>query len=346
MRVEEIAFTNRDEWLAARIDDFTASDVGALFGGHKYRTLRGIAAEKASRKVAKIDSAVLRRGIIAEPAIVRALELDHGLDCVAHEHYLRARSGDPFFRLGATKDYQMFASAEALHRVLGDRFPRAWRRHFGGEPMSIAVELKSVDYGVHEREWADGVPYHHLAQAATQAWLGDDDGALVVELVIGFSWDLHVYPVERSAAFEAEVARRVSAFWERFDAGESQPADVSDPARLLYPQANAKVTANLKGSAEEAPKINAARVAAVTASRVVVDLAEHHSVDTWDHRLAEREAAKAAEKAAKGFADEIDEQLKRDLGEAEEGDLPGWKVSWKNRSDGPRVLAVKREKKR
>lgn len=345
IRVESIAFDSREDWLAARHDDFTASDVGALFGKHKYRTLRQIAMDKAARRSGEVSSKVLRIGHIMEPAIIRAMEVDHGLRCVEARRYLRARSDvDPFLRIGASKDYQMFVEAEEIAAVLGDRFPRAWRRHFGEEPMSLAVECKSIDYGVFEREWRDGPPLYHYAQNATQAWLGGDDGGLVVALVRGFDCDLHIYPVVRSAPFEQEVAAQVSAFWSRFEAGESQPAAPGDQAKILYPTAAAALRANLRGAAPESPGVESARVAATTAARAFVDACAVKSVEMWDDRLVQREAAKAMEKAAKGLAEEVDENLKRALAEAEQGDLPGWQISWKNRADGPRVLSVKRSK--
>jgi hypothetical protein len=48
--------------------------------------------------------------------------------------------------------------------------------------------------------------------------------------------------------------------------------------------------------------------------------------------------------AAAAVSEVVEEDLRLAVGEAEAAAVPGWKVTWKNRKDGPRVLLVRREK--
>lgn len=326
--------------------DVTASDVGALFGSHKYRTLRQLATAKAATGVpddSKLSS-VLRRGRIMEPAIAAALEHDLGLAVQPVSHYLRLRDdAEPLLRIGATKDYQVFETAERLAEILGDAMPRAWAEHFGGLPLSLAVELKSVDYGVFESEWSSGPPLYHYAQAATQAFLGGDDGALIAVLT-GKFLDLHVYPVVRSERFEGELCRRVVDFWRRFEAGDEQPVQAGDPAKSVFPESRPGAVVDLAALTED-PELDAAVSGAEEAALSVVDAAKslRRPLASWADRLAMRAALKDAEKTSKAASAVLDEGLKMAIGEAERARVPGWKVAWKSGKNGRR-LDVRKEK--
>lgn len=346
LTITPMEITSRESWLAARREDFTASDAGALFGVHKYRTLRQIAVEKAGAAKPERQSSVFRRGHILEPAIAAAMAYDHGLICESSKRYLRARDpANRHVRIGATKDYHLTVLAEDLERVLGERFPQSWRRYLGDMPMAMSVEMKSVDYGVFADEWGDGPPHYHLAQASTQAMVAGDDGALIVALVIGKSLDLHIYPVERIPAFEAAVVSRVAEFWSRLEDNEPQPVDARDPASSVWPVATPEVVAALDGVVVGDPELEAARSAARDEATALLASMEDR-LDTWDGRLSAREISKALAKSAEALADATEEALRRSMGEAESGKLAGWRVSWKNTAKGTRQLLVRREKEK
>lgn len=345
LTISPISIASRELWLQMRQEDFTASDAGALFGVHKYRTLRQIAVEKTGGVRQERKSPVFRRGHILEPAIAAALAYDHGLHCEASKLYLRAR--DPqnrHVRIGATKDYHLTVLADDLERVLGESFPKSWSRWVGDLPMALSVEMKSVDYQVFADEWVDGPPHYHIAQAATQAMVAGDDGALIVALVIGRSLDLHIYPVERVPSFEAAVVSRVAEFWRRLEDNEPQAVDARDAASAVWPVADPGVTAALDGVAVGDADLDAARLVAAQDVAAAHALLAGEAIDTWQRRLELREAAKVLSKSAAGLAEATEEALRRAIGEAESAKLAGWRVTWKNTAKGSRQLLVKRAK--
>lgn len=345
MKVESLRFDDRDAWLEARREDFTASEVGALYGEHKYTTLRQIAVEKTSGRRSNNLSPVLRRGIIMEPAIAAAMMHDHGLRCQPVHNYLRGRSpADPFLRVGATKDYQLHENAERLLDVLGDRFPDEWRRHLGDLPMSLACEMKSVDWNVYEKEYLDGCILQHQAQAATQAWLGGDDGALVIVLVQGFSLPLHIYPVVRNRRWEEETARRISDFWRRLEAGEEQPLCAGDPASAHHPVGDPQQTAQLGGLIDTSDAMRERLASVSSMGDAMMALADTSKHDTWNRRLELREVLGRAADVAKGTIETMEDELRHAIGGAAQASIPGWKASWKNDRNGIRRLLVRREK--
>ena len=345
LTITPVSIASRDAWLQMRQDDFTASDAGALFGVHKYRTLRQIAVEKTGGLRQERKSPVFRRGHILEPAIAAALAYDHGLHCEASKLYLRARDpANRHVRIGATKDYHLTVLADDIERVLGDAFPKSWSPWLGDLPMALSVEMKSVDYQVFADEWCDGPPHYHIAQAATQAMVAGDDGALIVALVIGRSLDLHIYPVERVPSFEAAVVSRVAEFWRRLEDNEPQNVDARDAASTIWPVAEPGVTACMDGAAVADSELEAARIVVAQDVSAAHALLTDGSIDTWQRRLELREAAKSLAKSSAGLADATDEALRRSIGEAESAKLSGWRITWKNTSKGTRQLLVRRAK--
>lgn len=349
-QVDRITPTDREAWHRLRMEDVTASVVGALFGSHKYTTLMQLAAEKCSAKPPDDNSmnAVLRRGRIMEPAVGAALELDHGIKLEGVPHYLRMRDdAEPLLRIGATKDYQTMVDAGQLARIPNFAMPESWAAREGGFPLSLTVEAKSVRWAVFETEWQNGPPLYHYAQAATQAFLGGDDGALIAVLVGEFC-DLHVYPVPRSKRFEDELCRRVVDFWRRVEAGEAQPVQAGDPAKSVFPDTVDGAVSDLNGPIgaddDVLAMVDSVVDGADLASSCAASLRESRS--TWSDRLALRQALKALGKTSDKSLEVIDEALKMAIGEAESARISGWKVTWKKTTTGARSLRVSREKKK
>lgn len=312
--VENLLPRTHEEWLALRYDDVTASDIGALFDAGGYRTLRQLATEKRLRCEGRRDvgPAVLRRGKIMEPAIAEALRHDHGFKVEFVHGYLRARSNDPHFRLGATKDYQAEIPADRLRELLGIGWPRAWDV-FAGKTMSVAVECKFVDSNAFASSWAHGAPAYYVAQTATQAAIAGDDGGLVVALVDTWRKDLAIYAVPRADAFERKLERLVSDFWRRVDAGDELPVQAGDAADLR------QIT------------LDPGKV-------VTLDPAE------WHPLLRQREDMKRAMTMAKDKIASIEARLMDAMGSAEFASLDGYKISWSTTSAGHRKLHIHRKR--
>jgi putative phage-type endonuclease len=203
--IETHEITNRDEWLAWRKRDVTASDIGALFGlsPWKGRTLLQLWAEKTGRAQPQIDTPALRRGRWLEPAVLTALAEAYPYARIERcSFYVR----DPLFRLGATPD-----------ALLDGRL----------------VELKTVARPIFEG-WGEEPPLAYKLQATVGAMLTGGYPAMVVCLVLDtYSADLQVFHVEQSEEAEERIREGVLKFWTDVEVGVMPPADYGEDGELL-----------------------------------------------------------------------------------------------------------------
>jgi putative phage-type endonuclease len=203
--IETHEITNRDEWLAWRKRDVTASDIGALFGlsPWKGRTLLQLWAEKTGRAQPQIDTPALRRGRWLEPAVLTALAEAYPYARIERcSFYVR----DPLFRLGATPD-----------ALLDGRL----------------VELKTVARPIFEG-WGEEPPLAYKLQATVGAMLTGGYPAMVACLVLDtYSADLQVFHVEQSEEAEERIREGVVKFWTDVEAGVMPPADYGEDGELL-----------------------------------------------------------------------------------------------------------------
>lgn len=318
--VERLPKGSRQDWLALRRDDITASDAGALFGVHKYTTPRRLQHEKAYGEIEQRQNADQRRGKIMEPAVAEAIAIDTPLCPRRCDYYLRARADDRLVRLGATMDYDLRADAEALLSCPMTRagaIAAGWGEHTG--ELYLSVECKSVDMGVFEREWASGPPAYHLVQVAQQAMLAGADGGLIACLIENRAKDLFLYPVPRRPAFEARLVAEAREFWRMYEAGEEPPVVALDngfmasyfPAPELAP-------------GEEGQVVN------LTAEPGWRELAEEH------------ERLKLQKKAIDKQVDGIEARFKDAMRTGVRAILPGWSVTWTADKNGKRTFRIER----
>jgi predicted phage-related endonuclease len=173
MAIERRAIVDREQWLAWRWQDVTASQIGALFGVHPYTTKLRLYAEKRGVEFPDEDNKVKRRGRWLEPAVAEAVrELRPDWTIEPARCYLR----DPELRLGATPDF-------FIH----------------GDPRGLGVlQCKSVAASVFARDWADGkdVPLWITLQTAVEMMLAEAAfGAIAVLLVDPFDMDCYIHEV-------------------------------------------------------------------------------------------------------------------------------------------------------
>lgn len=322
--VDRLPKGSRQEWLALRQADLTASEAGALFGVHKYTTARKLARDKAYGENDGRSSSVLRRGQIMEPAVAEAIVVDTPLRPRRCEHYLRARATDPLVRMGATMDYDIHVLADDLIHCPHTRkgaLEAGWDQRLG-ETLYLSIECKSVDPGVFEKEWSAGPPPYYLVQVAQQALLAGADGGLVACLVENFTKDLYLYPVPRRPQFELTLIEQAREFWRRFETGEEAPVVALDNSFM----------------ATYFPAIEDDKAPAAT-----VNL----SAETgWSDLLAERERLILATEEAEKRIDWIEAQLKDRMREAVRAVLPGWSITWKADKNGKRSLKIRRDTRR
>lgn len=224
MTIERIAIESREQWLACRLKDVTASIAGALLGVHPYSTAYGLyLLKKGLIHEDPEETGPMRRGRLLEPVAVQMLREDRP-DWTIEEYPIGYYYRDPDARIGATPD--VFATNEH------------------GKPG--IVQLKSVEPSVFRREWKteSGIvepPLWIVVQALLECYLTGREWAAVAPLVVGFGLELPIINIPIHAGVFERIKLEVDGFWKRIESGENYPADYARDGSLiaqLYPQDN------------------------------------------------------------------------------------------------------------
>lgn len=224
MAIERIPIENRDQWLALRQSDVTASIAGALLGVHPYSTAYGLyLLKKGMIDEDPEETGPMRRGRLLEPVAVQMLREDRP-DWTIEEYPIGYYYRDPAARIGATPD--VFAINEH------------------GRPG--IVQLKSVEPSVFRREWKteSGLiepPLWIVVQAILETYLTGREWAAVAPLVVGFGLDLPIIDIPIHAGIFARIKLEVDQFWQRIAEGRGYDPDYARDGSLiaqLYPQDN------------------------------------------------------------------------------------------------------------
>lgn len=208
--IESFPVADRDEWLARRALDLTASDIAAAVGLDPFKSPLQLYAEKTGLIMPAADNAMMRRGRWLESAVLAALadECPHWQIAKANV-YLR----DPELRLGATPD------ATAID-------PAA--------PGLINVQCKVVSRPAYERHWAEGPPTGYVLQTLTETMLvGARTGLLAALVVDTYSAELYLHPVARHEGAEARVKAVATEFWGNVASGRRPAADYARDAEVI-----------------------------------------------------------------------------------------------------------------
>lgn len=211
---------SREQWLALRQADVTASDLGALFGHDPRKSPRQLYEEKKGLTDDR-DNDVLRRGRWQEAAIVEMLAERHPEWRIERPNeYIR----DPVLRLGATTDrIAIFPDGEC-----------------------VVIECKSVVRPVFDEEWGDdGPPIRVQLQALGNGMLRNVQRMLVAVLVRDrYSDEPHEFWIERHSAAEAKIVAGVRDFWRRIAESDPYPFDFArdkDLIAALHPKGGGPV---------------------------------------------------------------------------------------------------------
>lgn len=229
LKVQRFRITSREQWLALRAGDVTASGVGALFGLHPYQTPMGLFAEKTGVLREDEDTIAMRRGRLLEDAVARAYQEKHpSYKIIKAKHYLRAVD----LRLGATPDFIM----------IDEQRRRA------------ALQAKTVAPLAFKRSWTDTTaPTWISLQCLTEAMLMRADYGVIAALVVdGYHFDLHEYFVPRHEAAERRIREGVAKFWDDVGAGRTPEFQAADRAlvAVMYPREQPGTTIDLRGDNE------------------------------------------------------------------------------------------------
>lgn len=294
MIVERIPIQNRDQWLALRTRDITASDVPAVCGEGMFGSPAKVWAEKRGMIPPAEMNEAMKRGRWGEAAVVEAL-LDERPTWQLRRSKVYLR--DPAARLGATPD------CAAIIPEFGDGV--------------VIVQAKVVARKVFELKWlADpdddphdlyapaSAPLGYQLQTLTESMLSEAVHGIIAALIVDeWRWTLRLFDVPRHPGAEAMIRDRVAGFWANYlDPGIQPPIDAardSELVSLLYPQ-DQGTTVDLSGD-NEIPGL-----------------------------VATRESLKAAIKNAEGLCKSADTSIKAKLGENTFGRLgDGRLISWK-----------------
>lgn len=213
--VERIPIASREQWLALRASDVTASAAAALLGAHPYMTAYALWAEKTG--LMPIDgemSEAMERGLELEPLARRWIVKKNPTWRVDEPGaYYR----DPLARLGATPD--AFAADPA-------------RAGFG------VVQIKSVEPSAFRRNWrSEGgeiePPLYAVIQAIVEAELTGATWAAVAALVVGHGINLHIVEVPLHAGIIDRVRAEVADFWRVIGEGRAPEPDWKRDGQLI-----------------------------------------------------------------------------------------------------------------
>lgn len=222
MPIEQHRVTDRALWLERRKQAVNASEIGALFGCHPYKTQFGLYAEKTGIASGGMpDNAVLRRGRLLESAAAEAVRelrpnwvIEKALD------YLYC----PERRMGATPDF----------------FVRCPQRGLG------VLQTKVVSRDIFERDWTPELPPAWINLQVQQEMLlaGVTWGAIGALIVDPWKWPCWVYEQDAHRILHSAMEARVSQFWESIASGEAPAMDYGrdgDVLKIVAPQDNGEI---------------------------------------------------------------------------------------------------------
>lgn len=216
MSVNRIPITSREQWLALRTRDVTASDVSVVCGASKWKSPLRLYHEKVGDVAEDVETAIMRRGRWMEDAVLTAVreERPDWRIIIKPNVYLR----DPKIRVGATPDAIVISP--------------------GGDG-DVVLQCKVVNQRTFDAEWQDGPPLQYQLQTLTELHLWGGARAYVCALIdTGFKSELKMYDIGRHDAAYATICEKVKDFWAAAEAGEVPEADYAMDlglVKFLYP---------------------------------------------------------------------------------------------------------------
>jgi hypothetical protein len=214
-RVEKHAITSREQWLALRKRDVTASAAGALLGVHPYVSAYGLWALKSGIiDEDPEETQPMRRGRLLEPVAVEVLREERPNWKLTYPVGTYYR--EPESRIGATPDVEAVDEAG----------------RFG------VVQIKSVEPSIFRKKWRDeegtlSPPLWIMCQAIVEAYLTGATWAAVGALVVGHGIEIAVVMVPIHGGIIARLKDEVRSFWYSVENGRAPDPDLHRDAALI-----------------------------------------------------------------------------------------------------------------
>ena len=213
MTVERHAIESREQWLAMRQQDLTASDIAAVIGLDPFKSRLRVYAEKTGTIGQAEDNPAMQRGRCFEVGVANMLEEKYPAWVIQKNRFYYR---DPEIRLGATPDFVVTAPdhPEGIH---GN------------------VQAKIVSRTAFEREWIDRkAPLKHELQTLTEAMLLNPNWSMVAAAILTeHTAELVESPVPRHAHAEERIRQIARDFWANIEAGRAPPADYSIDRQVI-----------------------------------------------------------------------------------------------------------------
>lgn len=215
-KIERIRIGSRDQWLALRQKDITASVAGALLGIHPYTTAYSLWALKTGLIGDDVEETPpMRRGRLLEPVAVQMLREDRP-DWQISDHPIGLYFRDPVARLGATPDL----------------FARDEKGRWG------IIQIKTVEPGIFRQQWKDedgavSPPLWIVIQAIVECYLCGFEWAAVAPMVVGHGVELPIVPVPLHDGIIDRIKGEVAAFWRLVEEGRTPEPDYGRDGGLL-----------------------------------------------------------------------------------------------------------------
>lgn len=215
VNVDVIPIGTKEEWLALRETDVTASVVAALFGQHPYTSTYALWMLKSKTIVPDAEETeAMLRGTMLEP-VAAEMVLRKNPDWRIEEPgvYLRDKKA----RLGATPDRYVYIPG---------------RKGFG------ILQIKTVEESLYKKKWFndDGQlepPLWIAIQAETERHLSGADYAMVAVLRVGFGIGIDVIEIPAVKNLMPAIYENVAHFWDMVDRGQRPDPDYSRDGKLL-----------------------------------------------------------------------------------------------------------------
>jgi predicted phage-related endonuclease len=221
--IERIAITSREQWLALRQQDVTASAIAALLGESEYQSAYSLWAEKSGLLAEHEDDAVIDdwsitlspmgRGTLFEDKaaeLLRRLKPDWLV--VKCSDYFR----DPATRIGATPDFLVNDPARGCG----------------------ILQVKNPEQSIYRTKWRqdDGAiepPLAYVLQTNVEAHLTGAKWAAVGALVIGHRTEFRLIEIPIHADIMNRMRAEVAAFWRMVESGTPPDVDYARDGNLL-----------------------------------------------------------------------------------------------------------------
>lgn len=221
MIVEKHSVTSRESWLELRRQAVGASEIGALFGCHPYRTALEVYADKTldTRKRTS-NQETLTSGQLLEPVVAE-----------------RVRQERPDWTVTPATDW-LFARNIGMS-CTPDFFVSCSERGQG------VLQAKTVDPWAFKSEWTEDVPPKWIIlQTLQEMFLAEVSWGVIAAMEVSRELPLHIYEFEVNEAAQQRLVKAVQKFWTDVAAGREPPADYTrdgDIIKAMYAEDNGEM---------------------------------------------------------------------------------------------------------